>query len=101
MPQANQQIPNGFGAFRTIESEESVSKTKKNDTEQKYNIPSKTDIIYASFTDAKPTQNITAFTTRARKECNPDSILCEGTDKCIEKVSYKLTVGFMFNFFLF
>lgn len=87
MPQANQQIPNGFGAFRTIESESERS-SSKNDTEKKYNIPSKTDIIYASFTNAKPTQNITAFTTRSRKQCNPDSILCEGTEKCIEKVRY-------------
>ncbi|XP_063702432.1 serine protease nudel [Culicoides brevitarsis] len=83
MPNANQQIPMGFGAFRTSEAIAAEGNSEIIAATKKSNVPSETDIIYASFT-TKPVKNMTAFQERASVSCRPGTIACAGTGQCIE-----------------
>lgn len=85
MPQANHQIPGGFGAFRTSEAIAAESNQEVSPATEHTNVPSESDIIYASFTN-KPVKNMTEFQQRANVNCEPGKIACAGTGQCIETV---------------
>lgn len=83
MPQANHQNPFGFGTFRTSEAIAAEGNQAISSITEKTNVPSESDIIYASFT-TKPVKNMTEFQLRANVRCEPGTIACAGSGQCIE-----------------
>uniref|UniRef100_A0A336MDC0 CSON014457 protein n=1 Tax=Culicoides sonorensis TaxID=179676 RepID=A0A336MDC0_CULSO len=83
MPQANQQIPGGFGTFRTSENMGLDGNQQIPTVTEHTNVPSETDIIYASFTN-KPVKNVTEIVARASVSCPPGTMACAGSGECIE-----------------
>lgn len=74
VPHANQQIPNGFGIFRSSEDAHEP------------NIPSEMDIVYASFSNQ--TKDNEFSRAEAPIKCERDEITCASGSQCIDRTKW-------------